>query len=257
MKDKISSSSAVEKAISVLEAITRDLRPLGVVDIAAELGLPRQTVHRIIRQLEELKMVQKDPSRERYAYGERLRLLAINTISSSQLSRSSHTVLQKLVADIRETCNLGMLDGNEVIYIDRVECEWPLRVQLKPGSHVPIHCTALGKLLLAYHDDESRSRQIRAIELNRYTQYTITDPDLLVAQLEQIAAQKYSINNQEDGIGLIAIAVPVRNAQGEVLAGLSVHAPEARFPIAAAIERLPELHLAAEKIGQSMFGRNQ
>jgi DNA-binding IclR family transcriptional regulator len=87
------------------------------------------------------------------------------------------------------------------------------------------------------------------------TQYTITDPDLLEAQMEQIAAQKYSINNQEDGIGLIAIAVPVRNAQGEVLAGLAVHAPEARFPIASAIERLPELHLAAEKIGQSMFDR--
>ena len=253
MKNNPDTNSAIEKAIAVLEHVTRELRPLGVVDIAAELGLPRQTVHRVIRQLERLKLVQKEPGRERYVSGDRLRALAINTISTSQAIRSSHSILQGLVAEISETCNLGMLDGQEVIYIDRVECDWPLRVQLKAGSHVPIHCTALGKLLLAHKSHDSRSSIIQTLELKRYTKYTITDPTLLEAQLDQITMQGYSINNQEDGIGLIAMAVPVKDARGEVLAGLAVHAPEARFPVSAAIEHLPAFQKAAEKIGRSMF----
>jgi IclR family acetate operon transcriptional repressor len=253
MKNNSDTNSAIEKAIAVLEHVTRELRPLGVVDIAAELGLPRQTVHRVIRQLERLNLVQKDPGRERYVSGDRLRVLALNTILTSQTIRSSHSILQSLVDEISETCNLGMLDGQEVIYIDRVECDWPLRVQLKAGSHVPIHCTALGKLLLAYQDPDTRSRILQTIELRRYTKYTITDPALLEVQLDQILMQGYSINDQEDGVGLIAMAVPVKNARGEVLAGLAVHALEARFPISKATEHLVAFQKAADRIGRSMF----
>lgn len=253
MKNNSDTNSAIEKAIAVLEYVTRDLRPLGVVDIAAELGLPRQTAHRVVRQLERLNLVQKDPGRERYVSGDRLHALALNTMLTSQTIRSSHSILQSLVDEVRETCNLGMLDGQEVIYIGRVECDWPLRVQLKAGSHVPLHCTALGKLLLAYQDSDTRSRILQTIELRRYTKNTITDPALLEVQLDQILIQGYSINDQEDGVGLIAMAVPVKDAQGEVLAGLAVHALEARFPISKATEHLATFQKAADRIGRSMF----
>ena len=93
--------------------------------------------------------------------------------------------------------------------------------------------------------------------LCKFTKYTITDPDQLEASLEQIAAQGYSINNQEDAIGLIAMAVPVSDPQGEVIAGLAVHAPEPRFPIAKAIEHIATFQAAADRIGQSMFDADQ
>ena len=253
MADKAETNSAIQKALSVLEVVTQEIRPLGIADISRELDLPRQTVHRVIRQLEELGLLRKDPSLERYVTGPRLRALALNTISSSHTTRASHAILQSLVDKVKETCNVGMLDGHEIIYIDRVECDWPLRVLLKAGSHVPVHCTAIGKLLLAYLDKDSRQRILRTAELRRFTKYTITDPDLLEASCEQIAAQGYSVNNQEDAIGLIALAVPVRDPQGEVIAGLAVHAPEPRFPIAKAIEHLDVFRAAADRIGQSLF----
>lgn len=253
MTEKSETNTAIQKALSVLEVVTQEIRPLGLADIARELDLPRQTVHRVVRQLEDLALLRKDPTRERYLAGPRLRALALATISSSQSTRASHAILESLVAQVKETCNLGMLDGHEVIYIDRVECDWPLRVLLKAGSHVPVHCTAIGKLLLAYQTKDARDRILRTAGLRRFTKYTITDPDLLEANLEQIAAQGYSINNQEDAIGLIAMAVPVRDPQGEVIAGLAVHAPEPRFPIAKAIEHLDVFRDAATRIGRSMF----
>ena len=253
MSDKRDTNSAIQKAFAVLECVTSDVRPLGIVDIADELDLPRQTVHRVIKQLEDMQLLKRDPSRDRYMAGERLRALSLRTISSSQSTRATHSVLQKLVDDIQETCNLGMLDGHEVIYVDRAECDWPLRVQLKAGSHVPAHCTAIGKLLMAYLDPDARRRMLSTLQLRKFTKYTITDPVHLEAQLDQIAAQGYSINNQEDAIGLIALAVPVRDPQGEIIAGLAVHAPEPRFSIAKAVASLPIFHDAAARIGEALF----
>ncbi len=253
MSEPRETNTAIQKALSVLEIITAEIRPLSVVDISEELGLPRQTVHRVVRQLEELGLVRKDASRERYIAGDRLRSLALRTISSTQSTRGTHAILQSLVDTVNETCNIGMLDGHEVIYIDRVECDWPLRVQLKAGSHVPVHCTAIGKLLLAHLDQDGRGRILETAAMRKYTKYTITDPVHLEAQLEQIAAQGYSINNQEDAVGLIAMAVPVRDPQGDVIAGLAVHAPEPRFSIARAIEHLPMFQAAADKLGIAMM----
>lgn len=146
-----------------------------------------------------------------------------------------------------------MLDGTEIIYIDRAECDWPLRFQLRPGSHVPAHCTAIGKLMLTNLVAEQRQQTFRAMDMRKYTKNTITDPQLLEAQLDQIAAQGYSINNQEDAIGLIAIAVPIRDPNGTIVAGLGVHAPEPRYSIAKAIDDLPKFQAATERIGAAMF----
>ncbi len=257
MTDKSEPNSALQKALSVLETIVQDIRPLGVVDIADELNVPRQSAHRIVRQLEQLGLLRKDLSRERYTPGPRLRTLAINTLSSAQSTRGTHSILQQLVDEINETCNIGMLDGNEIIYIDRAECDWPLRVQLRPGSHLPIHCTAIGKLLLANLGAEQREQILRTMDMRRFTKNTITDPQMLEAQLEQIAAQGYSINNQEDAVGLIAIAVPIRDPNGAIVAGLGVHAPEPRYSIAKAINDLPRFQAAAERIGKALLAENE
>ena len=257
MTNQDSTNSAIHKALAVLETITQDLRPLGIVDIAHELNLPRQTVHRVVRQLEDLGLLQRDATRERYYAGERLRTLALNTISSALTTRGTHAILEKLVAEIKETCNVGMLDGQQIIYVDRAECDWPLRVQLKAGSHVPVHCTAIGKLLLAHLEHDQRQLILQSASLRKFTKFTLTEPELLEAQFDQIVAQGYSINNQEDSIGLVALAVPVRDPGGEIVAGLGVHAPVPRYSIDNAIDDLPKLHDAAARIGEAMFANHQ
>lgn len=249
--DRKERGSALDKALAVLEAVIAQPRPVGLPDLTAELGLPRQTVHRVVQQLEGNGLLQRDPARDRYAVGPRLTRLALGAINASHQNGPMRAVLQDLVAEIGETCNVGMLDGHQVLYIDRVECDWPLRVQLQAGSHVPAHCTAIGKLLLAHLPVRARRRILEVAPLARFTEQTVTNPQAFEGALAEIRAQGYSANNQEYNLGMIALAVPVRDADGRVVAALAVHAPAARLSLDGALAHLPALEAAAARLAQA------
>ncbi len=253
MKQK--SSSALEKALTVLDVIAEDDRPIAIPDISDLTGMPRQTVHRVLKQLEDLGLVDRDPIRERYSPGERLAHLGLRAVSARLRRGPAHGVLVDLVNQIGETCNVGMIEENAVVYIDRVECDWPLRVQLHPGSRVPVHCTAIGKLLLAYMDEAARHEVLSIAHMSKFTKNTITDREEMEKHLAQIREQGYAVNDQEDAVGLVAVAVPVIDAAGRVVAGLAVHGPTPRFGIDDAIKRLPLFTVAAERIAKAVFNQ--
>lgn len=110
-----------------------------------------------------------EPVARRYAPGPRLAALGRNVMFNATLRAGRRAVLARLVEEIGATCNFTMLDGAEVIYVDRVEAVWPLRVDLTRGSYVPLHCTASGKLLLALLPQSSRDRLVKGLALNRFT----------------------------------------------------------------------------------------
>jgi len=249
----LKSSSAVEKAITVLELLASETRAVSAPDIADQLETSRQTVHRILAQLEHLGLVGRDASRERFLLGVRFNDLALAGITNGHQNKSCHLLLTELVNTVNETCNLGVLDGSEVIYIDRVECNWPLRMQLQPGSRVPAYCTAIGKLLLAHLPDEALEHYLETVRPTRFTNNTITDPRQLAKSFGEIRRKEFAINDQEDYVGLIAIAVPVRNSDGRVMAGLAVHGPEVRMSTDQATKLAPTLHKTAARIGKAFF----
>lgn len=244
-------NTALKKALSVLELLTGENRPMTAAMVAGQLGLSRQAAGRLLHQLEALGLVLRLPE-DFYFLGPRANKLALDVIGTSHISAAVRAILQDIVAHVGETCNIGMLDGYDLVYIDRVECNWPLREQLRPGSRVPSHCTAMGKLLLAYLPSRRRERLLSVMPLARFTEYTITDPRALSEHFRQIREQGYSINNQEDSVGLIALAVPVRNSGGKVFAGLAIHGPEARMPIESARGHLDLLRNAASKLGEAL-----
>lgn len=248
-----STNSAIGRSIELLESISRHLRPVGVQELALELGLPRQSAHRLVSQLEVLGLISREPGSDRYMVGPRLRSLSLGCISSYQQTSATHEILANLVKEIGETCNVGMLDGNQIVYIDRVECEWPLRVQLRPGSRVPVYCTAIGKLLLAFAESRQRQKILGAVTLVPLTDNTITDPILLDLAFEEIRVRDFSVNREEDAVGLVAVAVPIRDPAGEVVAGLGLHAPTARMSVERAKGFLPKLRNAAEEMAQALF----
>ncbi|MFQ5774327.1 MAG: IclR family transcriptional regulator [Kiloniellaceae bacterium] len=252
MQGNAQKSSALEKAVTILEAVVGEARPLGLPDLTAQVGLPKQTVHRVVRQLEANGLLRRDAARDRYAIGPRMNRLALDTLYASCQAAPTRAILQELVATIGETCNVGMLDGHEVVYIDRVECDWPLRVRLQAGSRVPVHCTAIGKLLLAHLPRKARRRWLAAAALPRYTDNTITDPGQFETELARILAQGYSTNDEEFALGLIAVAVPIRERGGRVLAALAVHAPTPRLSVEAACAHLPTLRAAAQRLGEAL-----
>ncbi|MFC4419695.1 IclR family transcriptional regulator [Cupriavidus pampae] len=246
--------SALEKAVGILEALGDQIRALSLAEMAEVTGMPKQTVHRILRQLEELSLVAREAGSDRYHFGARLRQLGVAALSAPRQSLATRQILTELVAEIGETCNIGILDGERVLYVDRVECHWPLRVQLHPGSRVPSHCTAIGKLLLAHLPDAQRRELLPRLELTQYTPNTLVTVDDLEAALADIRTQGYAVNQEEDSLGLNAMSVPVRDASGKVLAGLAVHAPTARLPLKDMLERRPLLDNAANKVGGILFG---
>jgi len=239
------SGSALQKAILMLEVLFESDQPMGLADISTKLDLPRQTVHRVVRQLEDLDLIHRDFARDHFSVGARMVHLGFAALRSAFRWAPMHAVLKRLVDEIGETCNIGVLERDEVIYIDRVECDWPLRLQLSAGSRVPVHATAIGKLLLAHLPSRARKRLIHAAPLRQLTGSTITGPDQLEAELKKVRRQGYATDDSENVAGLIGMAVPIHDDDGRVVAGLALHAPDARMSIAQAEEHLPTLRAVA------------
>ncbi len=243
--NKSSGLSALDKATLVLEAVVAYPRPVGLPDLTADLGLPRQTIHRVLQQLCENGLIIRDPSRDRYAVGPRLSRLAMATINSDNHRAPLRAVLTEVVADVEETCNFGVLDGLEFMYLDRLECSWSLRVHLSAGSRVPAHCTSGGKVLLAHIDKPQRNALIRSRKLETFTDNTIVHPELLEAELDEIHTQGYALNNEEHTVGVVGAAVPIISGDGRALGALALHGPSQRLSIADAKTHIPRLRAAA------------
>jgi DNA-binding IclR family transcriptional regulator len=205
-------------------------------------------MHRIVRQLDAEHLLQRDPQGRRYEPGPRLLEFALNVIQSSMRAAPRRAILEALSAKIGETCNFGVMVGNAVVYLDRVEAAWPFGLKFDPGSRVPVHCTSMGKLLLSMLPRSRSQELIGASSLYRYTETTITDHDELLRELERVRAQDYAIDNQEFLAGVICLAVPVRDKTRKVRAALAVSAPQARMPIPRALEHVPILRRAAEDL---------
>ncbi|WP_083329126.1 IclR family transcriptional regulator [Marinobacter salinus] len=249
-------SSAIERAFTILECFGKNQKPLRLADVVDDLGLPKQTVHRLIKQLEGMDLLERDIQPEKFRLGTRMRTLGIASIVSQNQTAFTRAILEDLKNRFEETVNVGVLDNGEVLYIDRVECHWPLRVQLSPGSKVKVHCTAIGKLLLAHLPEPQFAVTLRNLTLEKYTQNTIVDVVALEAECKKIRAQGYSENIGEDLQGLVALAVPVYGEGGKVIAGIAVHAPEARTSLKTMHFHLGALTDAAARLGAALTAGN-
>ena len=236
------------KVFAVLETIASAQRPLAISELAALLRVPKPTMHRIVRQLDSEGLLQREPHSRVYGPGPRLLNFALGAVRSSMRSAPRHAILEALSAKVGETCNFGMIAGNAVLYLDRVEASWPFGLRFESGSRVPLHCTSVGKLLLSVQPRRRRDELIRATKLARYTENTITDPDALHGELEQIHKRGYSIDNQEFLAGVVCLAVPVRDKKGVICAGVAISAPHARMSVTEAIEHLPTMFETAEQL---------
>ncbi len=243
--------STLEKSVRVLEAVADQPQPVGLPDLTARLGLPRQTLHRILQQLEENGLVMRDPARDRYSVGPRLSKLALLALHSANQGAPVRPILQELVDDVRETCNIGVLDGIDFVYLERIECDWSLRIHLQAGSRVPAYCTSGGKVLLAYLPAATRERLLKTAKLKAFTEHTITRVADLDEELAAIREQGYALNNQEYSVGIVGIAVPIMDQQGKPLAALALHAPVVRLPFEALDKHLAKLKAAAKRLGRA------
>lgn len=238
------SGSAALRAIQLIEQVAGSESPVSLAALAQATGLPKPTVLRIAGRLVEAGLLLREPAHKSYVSGPRLAALARAALLNSPLRAARHRVLDELVEQIGETCNCTMLDGDEVLYLDRVETAWPLRLNLQPGSRVPLHCSASGKLFLAHMSKPVRTRLLQAAPLHRYTPNTLCDLPALEAEMRAIRKEGASFDREEYLVGIVCVAVPIFVAD-KVIAAVALHAPVARLTVEQAREWLPMMRKAA------------
>ena len=237
----------------ILEQMAKIGVPSTPTEVNRAIGLPKQTLHRMFAALEDHGFLQREHDGRSYSPGLRMRTMAVNTISSPGSRAARLAVMSKLAADVGETCNLSIPDSNAMIYADRIETEWPLRIRLPIGTKVPLHCTASGKLYLSTLPSAQLDRILENTKLDKRTSRTLTDKKSLAAEIDRIRANGFSEDNEEFIEGMIALAVPIHDQQGRFVSALAFHAPTPRMPISSAHQHLDRLRNAAAELAELLI----
>jgi DNA-binding IclR family transcriptional regulator len=246
-------TSVSERALLLLETIAKAEEPPTLNELMAAIRLPKATTHRFVALLERLGFVQRASDGRRYEVGHRLLALSLEGMRRSFDLAPRRVILSALVKEIGETCNITMLDGERLVYLDRAESDWPLQFRLSVGSHVPLHCTASGKLFLSLSPVSLRKALFRTQPFQRYTARTLTTTEQLEAELTRIRQTGVGTDNEEFMEGMAATAVPVHDSRGRICATVAVHGPITRLPLTRALALVPALRKAAKSLEQTLL----
>lgn len=218
--------SAVGNAFKLIElVVANQAEGLSFTEILRDSGLPRSSAHRLLKDLSALNVLTYDPETKVYRGGFSLAALGASVTSSFDIRKNSRAALKAMHDDLGYVVTLSICGEGSGIYIDKIEDQdFGLRLHSEVGKSFPLHCTAMGKVHLAYGDAKLIERVIK-LGLGAHTQKTITTPDALKAELQQVRAQGYAIDDEEISRGLTCIGAPIFGLNGEVIAALSLTAP--------------------------------
>lgn len=227
--------SVLGRAVALLRAFGPDEPVLSLAELARRTAIPKGTVHRMATDLVVLRLLDRAEGGYRLSGG--LFELGLRASAERSLLELAMPFLQDLYERTHETVHLGVADGREVVYIAKIGGHRQARSPSRPGGRMPMHCTAIGKVLLA-HADLATQRTVLTGPLERRTPHTIVAPGLLRRQLDAVLEQGVAFEQEESTVGLRCVAAPVLDASGRAaLAAISVTGPVGRFR--------PEQHVAA------------
>ncbi|WP_309679757.1 IclR family transcriptional regulator [Polaromonas sp.] len=247
---EVNGDTPTMRLFALLEVIASKDQFFSLQGLTEETRIPKPTLHRMLQQLESAGLLERSVDGRFYGTGVRLRKLAENLLLNDISHGARHAVLRHLVAEVGESCNLTALSGSEVVYLDRVETAAPLRFYLHPGSRVPVHCSASGKVFLSEMTPSQRQRLLAHAPLEAYTAKTLTHIDQLEQEIRQIKRQGFALDNEEFLPGLLCVATLVPSASGRSNLCVAVQAPIMRLTADKALHLLPALQRAAEALSR-------
>ena len=215
------------KGLQLLEFLARSKTPLSVTQLADSLELGKSNVHRLLQALVELGYVQKNSTRG--TYQATLKLWELGTALEGRLTIkvAARDAMERLLKDTRETVHLSVLDGDEVVYIHKLDSPEPVRAYSEIGGRAPAYCVATGKAILAWQDESYL--QGLSHRLTRHTEKTITKPADFMHHLERIRTAGFAVNRGEWRETVWGVASPILGAEGGVLAAIGISGPSARI----------------------------
>ena len=240
---------SVDRAVTILELLAVH-GTAGVTQLARELGVHKSTASRLVAARERRRLVEQVGDRGHYRLGVGVLKLAGATTARLDLAQEARPVCRRLAADTGETVNLAVLSGGAVLYVDQVSGTSTLSSYNWVGQHIPIHASSNGKVLVSELDGTELTRMLG--ELVAYTPSTVTDRARLEEELAQVRQCGFAIATDELDLGLTAVAAPVRDAHGDVVASVSVSGPSFRFDEARIAEILPLVRTATHEISSRL-----
>jgi len=228
MEKKIIQS--IDRALQVLELYNLEKAEWGVTEISKALNIYKSNVHNILSTLTEKGFVKKDPKTDKYKLGIKFFELGSIVIKNMDLRKIAYPYIEKLSKEFNETVHLGVLDKGRVVSIEREESDKSLCSHIEIGKRTPLHCTAVGKAIMAYlSEDEVSLLIVKEKELEKFTENTITTKKDLENEFKKIREQGYAVDDMEHEEGVRCVAGPIRDYTGKVIASMSISGPAFRI----------------------------
>jgi IclR family transcriptional regulator, KDG regulon repressor len=219
--------SSTARILGIIETIvTRQETGLTFTEIVAQSGMPKATVHRILKELSEAGYLAFSPDTKKFRGSLKLASLGAGVMASFDLRDHVHPQMIKMHQETQHTCNLAVKHGDLGIYVDKIESQdFGIKLFSAVGKTFPLHCTALGKVLLAHSSPQEVTR-VLSLPLTSFTAQTITDPEKLREELQIIRKQGYSVDREEITRGLMCVAAPIYGHNEDVLGAISATFPK-------------------------------
>lgn len=238
--------SAAVRVLGVLEQLSQQ-RTIGLEELSREIKLAKPTVYRFLLTLQELGYARRAEG-DRWAITLKMFNVGSRALDHLDLHAAARPVAEELAEELGETIHMGVLDGDSAVYVLKIESKYHIRMYSRVGRRMPLYCTAIGKVLLAYMTEEEREAALKGVKLTAITKNTITSRTALNAELAQIRKQGYALDNEEREEGLHCIGAPIFDYTGAVVATLSVSWPGFRYERGEESEKIARVKAAAARI---------
>ncbi|PTW62602.1 IclR family transcriptional regulator [Breoghania corrubedonensis] len=240
--------SSLERGLKVMQALGDAPEGLTLTDVAGRIGLTRATARRFLLTLVELGYVRQE--RRLFLLTPKVLSLGVTYLSNRPIWQTAEPVMRELSRRVNESCSAAVLDGTEVVYVARVAGKRIMSVNITIGTRLPALVTSMGRVLLSNLSPTALHAFLAKAEIERFTQYTVTDRDALAAEINKVRTRGYAIVDQELEVGLRSIAVPLRDRAGRAFAGLNISTQTARVSSETLVtDFLPLMREAARRIG--------
>jgi IclR family acetate operon transcriptional repressor len=242
----------LERSLRTLELLSNEPQGLSIAELSRRLTAPKSSVFNIVATLEQTGYVRLLDGTNKYSVTMKLYRLGSATLAHFNLKQTLHPLLVELTQTSGETANLGVLDGDEALYLESMAGTSRVRVAVSAGEPLDLHCTALGKVLLAYLPLPEQTRLLKGQRLRAHTPNTITTLKTLKAQLAQIHQCGFAFDDEEDHLDIRCIGAPIRDHTGNVIAAVSITAPKHRLPDDAVERRAAQVMAIAARMSQAL-----
>jgi IclR family transcriptional regulator, KDG regulon repressor len=238
--------SAAARALAVLESLSRE-SSMGLEELSRELGLAKPTVYRFLLTLQELGYARRDEN-ERWAMTLKTFNVGSRAIDHLDLYQAARPIAEELAATLGETVHMGVLEGDSAVYVLKIESKYTIRMYSRVGRRIPLYCTAIGKVFLAYASAGERKAALEGVRLVAFTPKTITTRVALDAELRRVVAQGYARDAEEHEEGIKCLGAPIFDREGTVVAALSASWPLFRYEVGREADKAAAVKAAAAKV---------